>query len=217
LRRDGQSVKEIARTVGVSRSSVSRWVRDIPLTDRQELALRERMNNRGRAGQLRGNATVAARALALRRSWQAEGRRLARRGDSLHAAGCMLYWAEGSKARHVAQLSNSDPEVLRFFVRFMRAYFDVPDEKFRVTCNLFADHLARQNEIEAFWLEALGLSRSSLRKSIVNVYSKYSQKKRRNMLPYGTCRVTVCSTRIVQSIYGSIQEYAGFEREEWLW
>ena len=129
----------------------------------------------------------------------------------------MLYWAEGSKARHVAQLSNADPEVLRFFVTFARTYFDVPDEKFRVTCNLFADHLDRKNEIEAFWLDIMQLPPSCLGKSIVNAYSKHSQRERRNMLPYGTCRVTVCSTRIVQSIYGSIQEYAGFEREEWLW
>ena len=46
--------------------------------------------------------------------------------------------------------------------------------------------------------------------------SKYSKKKRQNKLPYGTCRVTVSRTRIVQSIYGSIQEYAGFERPAWL-
>jgi hypothetical protein len=28
--------------------------------------------------------------------------------------------------------------------------------------------------------------------------------------------VVVSRTRIVQSIFGSIQEYAGFEREDWL-
>ena len=60
------------------------------------------------------------------------------------------------------------------------------------------------------------LPSSSLRKSIVNVYSKYSQKKRRNVLPYGTSGVSVCRTRIVQTIYGAIQEYGGFDRPEWL-
>ncbi len=50
----------------------------------------------------------------------------------------------------------------------------------------------------------------------MNVYSKYSEKKRRTRLPYGTVRVTVHSTHIVQSIYGAIQEYGGFERPEWL-
>ncbi len=53
-------------------------------------------------------------------------------------------------------------------------------------------------------------------RSIVNVYSKYSQKKRCNKLPYGTCKVVYNDTRTVQSIYGAIQEYAGFDRPEWL-
>jgi hypothetical protein len=50
----------------------------------------------------------------------------------------------------------------------------------------------------------------------VNVHSKYSKKKRQNKLPYGTCRVTVSRARIVQSIYGAIQEIGGFTREAWL-
>ena len=53
-------------------------------------------------------------------------------------------------------------------------------------------------------------------KSTVNAYSRDSRRKRLNMLPYGTCRVTVHSTRIVQSLYGAIQEYGQFSRPEWL-
>ena len=129
----------------------------------------------------------------------------------------MLYWAEGDKgSKNAARLSNSDPEVLRFFLRFLRTYFDVPDEKLRVTCHLFADHIARQREIEQFWLDICDLPDTCLRKSFVNVYSKHSQRKRVNKLPYGTTRVTVHSTEVVQSIFGSIQEYGGFERSEWL-
>ena len=95
-------------------------------------------------------------------------------------------------------------------------YFDVSDDKFRVTCNLFADHIERQTEIEQFWLSTLELPAFSLCRSMVNVYSKYSQKKRRNKLPYGTCRLSVHSTAVVQSIFGAIQEYGGFKRPEWL-
>jgi hypothetical protein len=128
----------------------------------------------------------------------------------------MLYWAEGSKGRNAVQFVNSDPIMVAFFGRFLRAYFNVPDESNRIDCNLFADHLEREREIEQFWLDSLELPNSCLRKSTVNVYSKHSQKKRQNRLPYGTVRVCVHSTEIVQSIYGSIQEYAGFERAEWL-
>jgi len=104
----------------------------------------------------------------------------------------------------------------QFFVEFIREFFDIDRERVRLTCNLFADHEARQQEIENFWLRTVGLPRTCLCKSTVNHYSRYSQKKRRNKLPYGTCRIVVHSTEIAQTIYGSIQELAGFDRPEWL-
>ena len=128
----------------------------------------------------------------------------------------MLYWAEGSRHRNQIRFTNSDPEMVRFFATFLRTCFGLRDADIRVTCNLFADHVERQREIEVFWLDIVDLPETSLRKSTVNSYSKYSKKKRQNKLPYGTCRLTVNRTWIVQSIYGSIQEYAGFERPAWL-
>jgi hypothetical protein len=206
---EGLSVKEIARQVGASQSIVSVWVRDIGLTAGQ----RETLVDRAR---VRRHHSRTAHFRERRFRHQANGRAQARLGDPLHAAGCMLYWAEGSKSRNTAQFVNSDPDMARYFVAFLRTYYDVPDEALRITCNLFADHAERQREIEQFWLDTLGLPASCLRKSTVNVYSKYSKKKRQGRLPFGTVRVCVHSTDIVQSIYGAIQEYAGFERPEWL-
>jgi len=128
----------------------------------------------------------------------------------------MLYGAEGEKDRNALRFYNSDPEMVRFFVLFLKTYFDLQDEEIRITCNLFADHVQRQREIEQFWLDVAQLPECSLGKSYVNAYSRHSKKKRTNRLPYGTARVTVCRTRVVQSIFGSIQEYAGFERPAWL-
>ena len=214
-REEGLPVKVIARLVGVAPSSVSVWVRDVPLTPEQVEALRQM--NPAYNRQLRGANRNAEKGRARRIAYQEEGRALARRAEPLHVAGAMLYWAEGAKgSKHGATLSNSDPELVRLFVHFVRTEFEVPDDGFRITCNLFADHEERQHEIEQFWVDLLELPRSCLCKSLVNVYSKYSQKKRQNKLPYGTVRVCVHSTRIVQSIYGSIQEYRGFDRPEWL-
>ena len=214
LRRDGGSIKEIAATLGVSTSSVSLWVRDIELTRDQLDALGVR--NPALNGQLVGVRVRAARARALRIRAQEEGRRVALRGDPLHCAGCMLFWAEGSKSRNAVKFSNSDPAMMGFFIRFLRAYFEIAEQRFRVWCNLHADHAERQREVEDFWLVTLALHRSCLTKSTVNLYSRSTLRKRTNMLPYGTCRLTVHDTAVVQHIYGAIQEYAGFDRDEWL-
>jgi hypothetical protein len=212
LRAEGWSIGEIQQRLGVSRSSVSIWVRDVPLSPGQRDALARRV----RIGPLNAGLRSAAAARARRREFQENGRSLARERGAMYAAGCMLYWAEGAKARNSAKLTNADPAVLAFFARFLRQEFAVADAAMSVYCNLFADHLDRQIEIEDFWLGTVGLDRSALRKSTVNVYSKYSQKKRVNKLPWGTCKLVVHSTEIVQTIYGSIQEYGGFDRPEWL-
>jgi hypothetical protein len=128
----------------------------------------------------------------------------------------MPYWAEGAKTRNQLRFSNSDPEMARFFIGFLRTYFELAPEDIRITCHLFADHQRRQLEIERFWLETLELPPASLSKSVVNIYSRHSQRKRLNMLPYGTCRIVVSRTRVLQHIYGAIQEYAGFRRDAWL-
>lgn len=212
MRAEGRSIKEISRALGVARSSASTWVRDVPLGPEQRAALISRV----RLGPVVAGELKAKRAREVRRGYQDQGRYLARESGRDYAAGCMLHWAEGSKARNCVQIVNADPEIIVFFARFLREHFEVTDAQMTLSCNLFADHEVRQREIEGYWLRRLGLPRSALRNSTVNRYSKYSQTKRMNRLPWGTCSLRVHSTRIVQAIYGSIQEYGGFERPEWL-
>ena len=213
LRREGgASIKEIARLTGAAQSSISRWVRDIELTEEQREALRIAAYH----GHVKGRTMNARLRREARELAQSEGRMFADNGDVLFVAGCMLYWAEGGKTRNQIKFTNSDPAMVSLFVRFLRKYWSLDDRDIRITCNLFADHIERQHEIEAFWLDVASLTPDSLCKSTVNVYSKYSKKKRQNRLPYGTCRVTVSRTRVVQSIYGGIQEIGGFTRDSWL-
>lgn len=151
------------------------------------------------------------RARALR-----AGRHYARERGPDYAAGCALFWAEGSRDRNTVKLTNSDPELVATFLRFLRTHFGVQSEEVSIRCNLFADDAAEQKRIEEFWLARLGLEQASLRSSSVNVYSKYSKRKRTKKLPYGTCALMVHSTRIAQILYGSIQELGGFDRPAWL-
>ncbi len=69
-------------------------------------------------------------------------------------------------------------------------------------------------EIHAYWLRTLNLPEASLRKPSIVRSSPDPLKRRR--LPYGTVTLSVCSVTIIQSIYGAIQEYGGFDRPAWL-
>jgi transcriptional regulator with XRE-family HTH domain len=213
LRRAGWSVKAIAREVGVSVSSVSRWVRDIELTPDQRAALAA--VDPSVVGHPAGAIARRAYALEQRRVWQEEGRAMARRGDPLHRAGCFLYWAEGTKSRNVAALTNADADLLRVFRRFLAECYDVPDERLAFSVNCFLGNGLSLEEIEAYWLETLELPATCLRASIVNRPSSASRRRGRTLV-YGTGRLSVASTAVVQSIYGAIQEYAMLDRPEWL-
>jgi transcriptional regulator with XRE-family HTH domain len=213
-REEGAPINEIASRVGVAKSSVSAWVRDIELTAEQRQALLDR--NPAYNRQLSGWTRLAERRRAERIAFQEEGRRRARLREPDFVAGCMLYWGEGSKARNQLQFCNSDPVMARFFVEFLKNYFGLSGDEIRITCHLFADHVEDQKNVEQYWLDTLRLPPESLRKSVVNVYSKYSKRKRVGNLPFGTCHIVVSRTWVLQTIYGAIQEIGGFTREAWL-
>jgi hypothetical protein len=210
MRRDeGAPMKEIASRLRVSPASVHLWTRDIELTPEQTSRIKER----ARAA---SSVTFSALFRDRRREYQEEGRRRARQGDALHRAGCMLYWAEGSKERNVVIFCNSDVNMVAFFSRFLSESLGVEPEKITLRLNVYTNNGLSIDEIENHWLGATKLPRSSLRRHSLNHYPTSSSGRKKNKLPYGTCSLAVFSSQIVQHIYGAIQEYGGFEEPRWL-
>lgn len=216
LRRQGKSVREIEKELDVSRSSVSRWVRDIELTPEQEQRLWERDRSYAASG------TLAKRRrkifLEKRKQYQESGREKAKKeSGNLFQVGCMLYWAEGGKGRNDVRFSNSDVNMMNLFLRFLRECYKVKSEDVSVYINCYTNNGLSVEQIEKYWIEQLRLKQRCLRKTLVNCYPRTSRRKTvRNKLIYGICRIVVCRTDIVQSIYGAIQEYGDFENEKWL-
>ena len=92
----------------------------------------------------------------------------------------------------------------------------MPGTSVALSVNCFLGNGLSLEEIQDWWLARLALPATCLRRAVVNRPSSASKRLKGNVLPYGTARVAVHSTFIVQSIYGAIQEYAGIERPEWL-
>ena len=127
----------------------------------------------------------------------------------------MLYWGEGSKSPNRVVFTNSDVDMMRLFVRFLRECYDVPRERIALSVNCFLGNGLTLDEIQAWWLDQLDLPAESLRAPAVNRPSR-SSKGVHQVLPHGTARIAVHSTALVQSIFGAIQEYGQFERATWL-
>ena len=117
MRLEGASLGEIAAATGCAKSTISLWVRDVPLREEQLVALADR--NRDRARKV-GHLAWSRQNRDRRTAAQADGRRRAQDREPLHLAGCMLYRAEGAKNRNTVTFTNSDVDMMVFFLEFLR-------------------------------------------------------------------------------------------------
>jgi AcrR family transcriptional regulator len=117
LRRTGLTLAEIAARLGVAKSSVSLWVRDVEFTPVPRVTVgRRRAPN------------------ALERRKQAEIDRLIEEGRArigrlsereFLVAGVALYAGEGSKTDGEVRFANTDPQMVAFFCAWLRRVNDV--------------------------------------------------------------------------------------------
>ena len=105
--------------------------------------------------------------------------------------------------------------MIKFFCELLQEFFCVPNEKVKIHINCYTD-MHDLETIEQFWVDTLGLTESNLRKPTVNNRPISSKKTKRNKLPYGVCRLVVGDVKIVQAIYGALQEFLGINRSEWI-
>lgn len=124
LRARAWTLQAIADEVGVSKSSVSVWVRDVAFTPRQRdrTAARQRPPN---ALQRRKQAEIAS----LR---DAGRERIGGLSDrDLLVAGVALYAGEGGKTDGSVELSNTNAAMARLFCTWLRAFFDIEERRLR--------------------------------------------------------------------------------------
>lgn len=214
LRRNGESIKVIAKMLNVSPGSVSRWTKDIKLSEKQKEILESRHGGRAFLVREATSKKLSERAREKRRRYQQEGRKMAQLITApLFIGGCMLYWAEGSKNKNECTMTNSNPHMLKYFQAFLSEYFGVTPAQYTMNVTCYLNNGLSLEEIEGWWLGQLGLSHENLRKAVV----KTGTTNRKRRLVYGTCRLRIKkSTKILQTIYGAIQEIGGFDQPRWL-
>ncbi len=218
LRSQGNSIGEIATKLAVSKGSVSRWVRDVELSDEQRMNLDSRNPAMCYSAEHR-----MKQAKSLSKTWterrrllQQEGRQIVARQDVDFIAGCMLYWAEGDKSRTTCGLSNSDPDMILWFVGWLRRFFSPDESRISIRLNVYLNNGMTLEDVESYWLNTLALTRDHLNKSIVNHFPTSSSGGKRGKLPYGTCQVRLNDVSVVQKIYGAIKQYVGIDDDRWL-
>ncbi len=170
LRRKGESVKEIARLLGVSSGTVSIWTRDVPLTAAQRAHLRERQIAAGHKGRMMGAEANKEKKAARIRIAESEAREAIRSlsPEQLFFVGLGLYWGEGAKAESSSSLAvvNSDPRVIVLMIRWFLECYGVERERFMPRVFISDTHRDREEIITEYWATTLAIPRSQFRKMI---------------------------------------------------
>ena len=203
LRKQGKSINQIVKEAGLTKSSVSLWVRDIVLTKAQK----NKLSEKGRSVE-----SIEKRRLVRLSNEQAKRQIIVDEAkkdfnsislEQLKLIGIILYLGEGGKTeRGTARLSNSDPIVIKMMMKFFREICEVPEEKFRGSIHTFAH--ADVAKTERYWAKISGIPISQFHKTYIKPSSASLQK--RYTLPFGTFSINVCDTKLFLTIMGWIEK-----------
>ena len=202
LRTEGRSIKEIETLLGIRRSSISVWVRDISLTARQK----KRLTGRGHSVEVteRRRETRLSNETKVRAVYLEEGLQDIAMVSvtDLKMFGLGLYWGEGSKTnRGSLELSNTDPRVIQIYVLFLKKICKFPDSKFHGHVVLHS-HLSRE-KAERYWSRISGIPIQQFQKT--SIQHNRRGKGERDLLPYGTFTVGTYDTRARVRLEGWMQ------------
>lgn len=166
LRKSGLSIKNIAKSLDVSVGSVSTWVRDIALTKAQFEVLEAHSRDPHYGNRLKYINKVKRETNRRTNKLEKEGvkdvGRLSKR--ELFLVGAALYWGEGFKKDSQVGLANSDPTVIKLFLRWLYECFDYKADDIIPRLTLNVSHRDRIDEITRFWAEAVDIPIDSFRK-----------------------------------------------------
>ena len=199
LRKQGHSMNEITRALGVAKSSVSLWTGDIELTSRQK----QRLSERGRSVESveRRRLSRLANERARRRVYFEEavtGIKGLSRND-LFFLGAALYWGEGSKTtRGTVDFTNADPRIVQVMMSYIREICDVPSQKFRGHVILHPHLDARR--AERYWSKISGIPLKQFHKT--SMQHNKASKNKKDSLPLGTFAISIYDTTLYLRIMG---------------
>ena len=191
LRAQAWTLADIAAELGVAKSSVSLWVRDVDFEPHPRAKARRRGPN---ALQRRKAAEIAE----LKAAGAARLGVLSRRERLV--AGAALYAGEGSKTDGDLKFVNTDPSMVAVFCAWLRDFFTVDERRLRV-----ALYLHKGLDLESaigYWGEITGIPAAQF----VKPYRADPDPSiRRVKHPLGCAGVSYSCTRTHRAVMGLVE------------
>lgn len=207
------SYGEIRKKLGVSKSTLSYWLREFPLSEDKILELRRLGWQKGEISRERFRNTMRKKReladLKIYETYKKQISGLSR--DSLFVAGLMLYLGEGDKRNNTRiVLANTDHRIIKFFIKWIVDFLDVRKDDIRIQLHLY-ENMDRAKE-KNFWDRELNLKEHQFYKTQVRKLQKssfsYAGSHR-----HGTCSMYVLGVekkrKLMMAIQAFLDQYLG--------
>lgn len=120
----------------------------------------------------------------------------------LKIAGAMLYWGEGAKTGGTVKFANSDPEMIKVFLYFLRNICGIHEERLKALIHLYPDH--NERELRRFWSRVTKISKNRFYRSHVHI-GRIGTYKHKSL--YGTLALNYSDKRLLKTILSWVDEY----------
>ena len=114
----------------------------------------------------------------------------------------MLYWGEGSKKGNTVAFANSDPLMIRMYMRFLRDICGVDKERIRAVIHYYDDHSSQ--ELLCYWSRVTRIPAAQFYKPFLHAGTRGTYRKKSQ---YGTISVQYSDKKLLQTINTWINEY----------
>ena len=123
----------------------------------------------------------------------------------LYGLGIGIYWGEGNKAnKNTIRVGNSDPALIRVFIRFLIKFFGIKIQDLRFHLHLFTD--VDIQEATRFWSKALGIQKRQFYKPMVSISGSMGTYRKKSA--YGVLTVYYANVKLRNILIKKLEEYA---------
>ncbi|MFF7730687.1 hypothetical protein [Streptomyces sp. NPDC008001] len=173
LRRAGRTYDEIVAELGVSKSSVSLWVRDLPKPQKTPEQMHAMQEARWAPHRQR-------QAIVRQQDRLSAAHEIGRMTDrELFLVGVGLYWSEGAKSKphrlsERATFINSDPDMIQVYLAWLALLGVEPG---RIQYRVMIHENADIGQAEQFWADLAGIDVAGLKKTTLKKHNPKTVRK----------------------------------------
>ena len=191
LKEKARLMRAESRTLGVSKSSVSLWVRDVafePRSRRMALDRRPHPQHLAKVAEIAECNHAGVERIGMLST------------DAFLAAGVALYAGEGSKTEGKVLFANTNSQMVGFFCAWLREFFTVDESRMRV--RIYLHEGLDLEAAELFWSDIAGVPRSQFREPYRATPDPSIRLAKHE---YGCVYVYYCCSRTHREIMGLVR------------